>query len=365
MRQVGTVEVSSNELRVFIRDTSDRFAGVIEVSADEIIAQTDDPQVRYNALIWKSRAIPVGFDAVFQTDPLVAVLDSWAFAEQLRQYFTTGAGKELFGDQQPIAIRATDLLEAEARRVALKAAPQGDLEKVSEMMRSWAAEYPIHGPTYTRPMLSSHLADLTATENMGAFRVVGSLTTSLADLTAFLTATAELIPKQARWQAEILIAEKEYDELIDQSLDELGTVAESLHVIREVVDDFDTLIPREREAVIDAGRGERLETLDFIEAFVAAERTVVFEEIAKERAVVIEAIRAERLETLEILQQERAIILDEVEALSDEVLDQVEARVESSIDHVFFRLVQLLAIAGVVGFIAAWVLIRTTRTKQV
>jgi hypothetical protein len=111
MRQVGGVEVSSNELRVFIRDTSDRFAGVIEVSADEIIAGTDDPQVRYNALIWKSRAIPVGFDAVFQSDPLVAVLDSWAFAEQLRQYFTTGAGKDLFGDQQPIAIRATDLLE--------------------------------------------------------------------------------------------------------------------------------------------------------------------------------------------------------------------------------------------------------------
>jgi hypothetical protein len=250
------------------------------------------------------------------------------------------------------------------RRVARAAAPQGDLEKVNGLMQEWAEEYPIHGPTYTRPTLSSHLADLTETKQMGAFKVVGSLSTSLADLTAIITAIAELIPKQARWQAEILYHEKQFDEVIETSLNDLGTVAESLHVMREVVDDIDTMIPREREAVIDAVRGERLETLDFIETFVAAERAVLFEEIAKERAVVLEAIRAERLETIDVLQQERAVILDEVEAFSDRMLDKTEVRIESSIDYLFYRLVQLLAVAGVLGFVAAWVLLRTTRARQ-
>jgi len=364
MKKFDTLEVSSNELRVFIRDTSDRFAGVIEVSADEIIATTDDPRIRYNALVWKSRAIPVAFGALFQPDPLVAVLDSWAFTEQMRQYFTTGEGQDLFGDLQPIAIRAMDLLEKEVRRVARAAAPQGDMEKVRELMQAWAKEFPLHGPTYTRPTLSSHLADLTETKKMGAFKVVGSLSTSLADLTAIITSIAELIPKQARWQAEILFEEKQFDELIETSLADLGTVADSLHVIREVVDDIDTIIPREREAVIDAVRGERLETLDFMEAFVAAERSAVFAEIAKERAVVLEAIRAERLETIEVLQQERAVILNEAEALSERLLDKTEVRIESSIDYLFYRLVQLLAVAGVLGFVAAWVLIRTTRARQ-
>jgi hypothetical protein len=46
------------------------------------------------------------------------------------------------------------------------------------------------------------------------------------------------------------------------------------------------------------------------------------------------------------------------------MLDKTEVRIESSIDYLFYRLVQLLAVAGVLGFVAAWVLLRTTRARQ-
>ncbi|MHA1470454.1 MAG: hypothetical protein ACTSSP_07835, partial [Candidatus Asgardarchaeia archaeon] len=43
---------------------------------------------REKALLWKMYAIPLAKYAIFQQDPLAALVDAWAFCIQMKQYFT-------------------------------------------------------------------------------------------------------------------------------------------------------------------------------------------------------------------------------------------------------------------------------------
>ena len=58
MKTVGGVGMTAEALRYLVRDGAEPYAGIIEDSADRIMAQTDDPEVRTAALMWKARAIP-------------------------------------------------------------------------------------------------------------------------------------------------------------------------------------------------------------------------------------------------------------------------------------------------------------------
>jgi hypothetical protein len=70
-----SINVSSRKLRVLLTDYVSQFADRIEQAADEILSQTSDPQIRRNALLWKSNAMTACFRAALRPDPLAAYLD--------------------------------------------------------------------------------------------------------------------------------------------------------------------------------------------------------------------------------------------------------------------------------------------------
>src|SRR5262249_50991212 len=77
MEKTGKISVSTAVLRARVNDLVDRFAGKIERTADQIIAETEDDTVHRRALVMKVDAIPAVYAAGFRADPLAAAIDLW------------------------------------------------------------------------------------------------------------------------------------------------------------------------------------------------------------------------------------------------------------------------------------------------
>jgi hypothetical protein len=62
------------------------YSAEIEVAADRIISESPSPATQRQALVWKAEAIPVMQTSLLNTDPVAAVLDTWAFIFQMTAY---------------------------------------------------------------------------------------------------------------------------------------------------------------------------------------------------------------------------------------------------------------------------------------
>jgi hypothetical protein len=113
--------LSPAEMRLQTQALANRFAGIIEGSADEIIAAADTAEVRREALLWKINGIPVCYNTIFQSDPFISFVDTWAMARQMKDYFETGPGKDALGDLHTIAVEASEQMISGVETIAVSA----------------------------------------------------------------------------------------------------------------------------------------------------------------------------------------------------------------------------------------------------
>ena len=68
--------ISAAALRVQVRSLADRFSGLMEDVGEEVLREELDPARQRNALLWLTNGIPAMQQALFQPDPLAALLDA-------------------------------------------------------------------------------------------------------------------------------------------------------------------------------------------------------------------------------------------------------------------------------------------------
>ena len=95
------ITLTQNQIRLRMRALVGPMCGEIEQAADRIAAGTTNRAVQRAALEWKIEAVPAMRGALFQPDPLTALVDSWALCNQMADYFETGPGKTALGDSSP------------------------------------------------------------------------------------------------------------------------------------------------------------------------------------------------------------------------------------------------------------------------
>jgi hypothetical protein len=343
--QVKEVDVSGTELRLRTHAHADRAMGVIQEAANQIIARSDDPDVRRNALLWKMNAIPAFQKAAFHYDPLVALIDVRVLTGQMIHFFEEGAGKEVFGEWQSVALKAMQTIEIDGRSMAAGFAEGETAEELRPHLRAWVEEHPIESLRFNRVSITPLLAEVTKTRGRGAGAVMGSLDEGIGDLSDRLKIYADTMPNQARWQAELLIDDLlrsgALDELFDDfgRLNELtGTLDELTEPLGELALEVPDLLERERQILLATLREERR----ILTEFADGQRAASFEGIAAERLALLSFVREERIATIEQLHQERLGIMEELDALMARTIEVSVERTETLIDHLFWRLAQLL-----------------------
>ena len=335
IEEVGDVDVSRQRLRVAAMNSMYLYMSSVELTADSIIGTATDPDVRRNALAWKTNAIPAIQRAMLYPDPLVAFVDGWAMTVQMREYFEEGNGRGLFGPEQPHAVSSSRRMEM-ATDTAVAARLQPEVyDRLRRFVYDWAAQYPLDNPLFLRRSLTEAVAEELGEVRAGGLGTVGSMAEMAQDFQQMAQVYAGYMPKEILWQSELLIA----------------SLTDSLR--------FDTLLAAiDRMAVMEATTSFLRET----PALLAEEREAVFREVQEERTEMLREIDRQRLMTLqEILawaRVEREAMLEEMASIVGNEGEALGEITRAVVDHVFLRLLQVGAVLVLLALLGFWVIRR-------
>jgi hypothetical protein len=353
------------ELRLEINDLAGVFEGTIEQAADEVIAQSEDNDISRHALLWKINGIPSAFLALFQPDPGVAFIDTWAFSLQMVDYFKNGPGKTDFGQWHHIVLVASQKLELLVTKLGERMSADGNVKPTRDKIKIWVRDNPIERDFIYRNTTVPVIGSMLGAEEMGAFQTVGSIGVTVEEVSYRMGVYMNLLTKQARWQAELVMKGTDDKPSLQDGLvaiDELGSFINRMEPVLEQIPD---LIVRERKAILKAIQKERIEVLANINQqrldilnYLTGVQLSITKDLINERRIIMDILLSERKNVLESIDEQRIATLTEIESASNRVVDKVLDQSKPLIDYIFIRVLQILAVLLVSGVIGAAILIR-------
>ena len=340
---VGEIDVSRQRLRLAANDALYLYMSSVELTADSIIDATAEPEVRYNALVWKANAIPAFQRAMFHPDPLVGFVDGWTMAVQMREYFEEGSGRDLFGPQQGFAVSSSRRMEMATDTAVVDRLAPDVYGRLRRFVYDWAEQYPLDNPLFLRRSVTEAVADELGAQHLGVSSTIGSMAEIAQDFQQMALVYAGHMPKEVRWQSELLIASLtdslRFDSLL-AAIDRMEVMEEATHFMREAP----TKLSEGWEAVFREIQEERIEML---------------REIDRQRQTTLQELMAwVRIERQAGLEEMAGIIAREGEDLG-EIARGVA-------DHIFLRLLQVGAVLVLLAFVGFWALgrARTISPRQ-
>lgn len=331
------VTVTSREIRIRTSDYAMVFAQTVELTADSILVLARERSVARNALIWKTYAVPAIYRSATLPDPLLAWIDSRVLTLQMKEYFLTGAGRELFGDHQALAVQAARFLERELDRDVELSEQEVDPELRAQVAR-FAADNPLQNPYFFRRSPVEQLAKAVGRDQVSGLQAVGSMAELLDDMSQRLNVYAELVPRSGRWQAELMLAELADPNRANIYLEILNQL-EAMETFNEFLLATPELIEAEREAVLAAVDAQRVFFELSLERYLAEAREDVLDTIMRER----EAATGDVDRILSTRLGDAVTRLDG--SISQAVVD-IDGALVRAVDRLFVRLLQLVAIVG-------------------
>jgi len=307
MTKIQGLDLTAEQLRMQVADFVVVFGGMVERGADEVIENSDSPKAKENALLWKANAIPVCQMAAFQFDPMVGLLDLWAFSSQMTQFFENGKGSHLFGKEQHVAIRTARDFEAEVARFVEKLGPSINLEKAKTFIQEWVRNNPFQNILFTRRSTSMSLAALD--KDKGLSEVLGGMDERMTDMTTRMNIMMQQMPKIGRWQGELFLADQAH---------------------RPVVSLFNS---------------KQLEP-----AMKSFEK---ISDLAPKLPEFIETPRVAMTQDIRALTQK---MLEDIRAKTQEALDETEEKSRALVDYMFMRALVLMGAFGGIVIVGAIIL---------
>jgi hypothetical protein len=336
MKQVGRSDLRPEELRIRVRALAPRFSGQLENLADEVAAAVGDAPTRVAMTRFKVNAIPALQAALFQPDPVAALVDAWALVAQLQDVLVRTEG-----EHPHVVERATPRFDAmEKELAALWGALTGesDTAKTYARVHAWARSNPIEGSVAARPSTTELFAGLTAQGGEGLRGTAGRLLETTQDLTARLDVMTAFMPKQGRWQAELFALGALQDPAYRDALPELPALMATVRALMQQVQALPWLVARERTAVLAGVRDERLGAQGFV--------------------------TAERQSMVGLLQSERATVLAEVDRTVQRGVDRSFDRAQALMDRMFLWLLGLALLLVLGALVVALLLRRRTPLQE-
>jgi hypothetical protein len=208
-------------------------------------------------------------------------------------------------------------------------------------------------------------------DDLGAIGSLKALQEGLGDMSARLDSYNSYLPKQARWQAELLVNDLGRDPALGMAASNFATLANAMQQSASNLDRIPEMAGKARQVAIADVDQQRLAAQDFI----VGERERLADEITQQRTAGMADLRDERLAATADLQAERQIVLnaihaEEVAAMSDlrelsqQTLNDLHQRSERVADHIFWRVLELVLLTLSLSFVGAWVLLRRFSSRS-
>ena len=143
MKAAKNVQSSAAELSARNQSLLGIYSAEIEAAADKIMFDSPTTDGRRQALAWKAEAIPILQNTMLNTDPVAAIVDTWAFIYQMKNYFQQPAVQQQLGPLQPVAADTLSRMNEQMEKLIRTAAPEANIADLRKKTESWAAAHPI------------------------------------------------------------------------------------------------------------------------------------------------------------------------------------------------------------------------------
>ena len=341
------------------------YSAEIEVAADRIISESPSPATQRQALVWKAEAIPVMQTSLLNTDPVAAVLDTWAFIFQMTAYMERPALKQKFGESYPVVAETLRNMDAEMEQLVRVGAPTANVADLRQRVSAWAEAHPIQASLAGRQSADPDVIQKVEQSDLGMTTSIKTLAEGLGDLTARLDSYNAYLPKQARWQAELLLTDFTHDPQISAGLSNLALLSDSAAKISGNIGQMPGLADQTRKAFMADVDGERLSA----QAFLREELLRTLYALQQERIATVDAVHGERLATtaeireerraaMEVLRGQEIVVMKELDEISKRTLQDLDTRERVLINYFFLRALGLMLLMLVLCSLLAWVFLR-------
>lgn len=341
------------------------YSAEIEVAADRIISESPSPTTQRQALVWKAEAIPVMQTSLLNTDPVAAVLDTWAFIFQMTAYMERPALKQKFGESYPVVAETLRNMEDEMERLVRVGAPTANVADLRQRVSAWAEAHPIQASLVGRQSVDPDVIRKAGQSDLGMTTSIKTLAEGLGDFTARLDSYNVYLPKQVRWQAELLLTDFTHDPQISAALSNLAVLSASAAKASVKIDQMPELVDQTRVAFKADVDNERLSAQAFLREEILKtlyalqqERIATIDAMHGERLATTAEIREERRAAMEVLRNQEVAMMKEFEEISKRAIQDLDTREHGLINFFFLRALELMLLTLVLCSLLAWVLMR-------
>ena len=240
------------DLRGGLGGWASNFASLVTAASDRIRTASKQREARRNTLLWQLRIIPLARQAAYLPDVQQAYVAALALANAQHDYLTTGEGRALFGEQQPIAVDAAGAIEEDTIGLGKAFLSEKQIARLQTQVDDLVAKHPIQGK-FEAGTLVAGLQESTTEGGvfswvvnlpMVPFRALSGVTDTAQAVSDFnetaraFTETVNQLPLQTRWELELLLYDTEELDSLERALaasegialaaDRISLVAEKL-----------------------------------------------------------------------------------------------------------------------------------------
>jgi hypothetical protein len=348
-------------LRMRMHEYSITFAADVDLAATAIERQAADSTVRRNALLWRVRAVPEMRKACFRLEPVGALVDAWIFARQMDQLFRDGAGAGAFGAFQPAAVEVSRRLVQQMREIggSIAVSPQATIEFEHKFIDPWLTEHPLRDITFVRESPMGRFADQSRAGG-DMFESVGTIEELAVSLSQQARIYLADLPRQVRGEVDLMRLDMLSPERVASMQGDLHVSATAADRIASSAEGISTLVPNERQIVLDELSRQRNLVMDavsvereravnaIIRAF-AAERSELLRNVELQRLATLEWATVERREAIADVRRELAGSMDAVRGERAVVVDDLRHIVDTVLLRVALFLVAAVVLAPLVA----------------
>ncbi len=347
-----------------------RYSAEVETAGDKIISGSSSPAARRQALVWKAEAIPIMQTSLLNTDPIAAVLDTWAFLFQMTAFMEQPTLKQTMGSSYPVVAETLRNMEAEMERLIESVAPKANLADLRQRVRGWADAHPIEDSLASRQSADPDVIRQVGQANLGTMASIKALAESMGDLSARLDSYNLYLPKEARWQAELFVLDLQRDPQVSTALSYLGSLANTAAKIENQRLSTQEFVRQERLQTLDNLQQQRVATIAALHAErlgasadLHAERLGATADLHAERLGATADLRRERETVLSALRDDEAAIMNDIKVTSEHDIKILGTEGHELINQIFLRAVELMLLTLALSSLV-WILLRRFSARR-
>ncbi|AYO19193.1 chemotaxis protein [Vibrio owensii] len=341
-----TVPLTKQELnmRIMTREYAQQFFAQVEQAAD-VLQENYEPSDKVNQsyiLLWKINAEEGLQAAAYQVSPMAALIDTWVFTHQMSQFYSEGAGKDLFATGE--AKKVSEHLAKEVDKLAKSLLKKDVYEKTQVFVTDFVEKYPfadlsmIRTPAYRAWLQANQISEEEAVTTLG------TMPEAIGDVSDRLSLVSEQTPKIMTWKAQLLALNS------SASIEQVNAALNSLKVTSESLKDF---IDNNPEYMRNLAEQMAVQLQPLVED-IDQKTEERLSQLSDERQALELMVARERQEIAQIITNEREKFAQDLDHVSQEVvnlaMDKLIELVKSTIIYFILFILVIFFAPLVLGY---------------